>query len=241
MRVVELEVIHDQIHGNSGDFLRVRRLRLRNRRDDGSHSDEYLCDFVVRPKGPDAVVVVLWRRAEDGTVEVLLRSGLRPAVWFGREPGTLPIDDDARTMWMTEVVAGILEDGDRGEAGVRRRAALEAWEEAGVRVDPAAMELLGAPTFPTPGSMPEQYWLLATELGAAAVQHEAEGDGSPMEHGAVTRWSTLDAAIDDCVAGRIRDAKTELALRRLRDRVDSAARAQLDGPARTTALGAPLG
>lgn len=240
MRVVDLEVIHDEFHGNAGDFLRVRRLRLRNRRDDGSHSAEYLCDFVVRPKGPDAVVVVLWRRVAEGTVEVLLRTGLRPALWFGRDPATLPVADAERTMWMTEIVAGILEDGDRGEEGVRRRAAIEAWEEAGVRVDPADIELLGAPTFPTPGSMPEQYWLVSAELAAAAEQHAAEGDGSPMEHGAVTRWSTLDEAIADCVAGRIKDAKTELALRRLRDRVERAADAQQRAPARTTALGAPL-
>lgn len=218
MRIIDLEVLGEEFHGDAGGFLRVRRLRLRNRREDGTHSSEYVCDFVVRPKGPDAVVVVLWRRAAAG-VEVLLRSGLRPALWFGRDTHTLPVPDDARTMWMTEVVAGILEHDDRGEEGVRRRAAIEAWEEAGYRVDPSAVRFLGAGTFPTPGSMPEKYWLVAAEIAADAVQTAAEGDGSPMEHGAVTRWSPLDEAIAACVAGRITDAKTELALRRLRDEV----------------------
>ncbi len=218
MRIIDLEVLDEEFHGGDGGFLRVRRLRLRNRRDDGTHSGEYVCDFVVRPKGPDAVVVVLWRRAIQG-VEVLLRAGLRPALWFGRDAHTLPVPDDARTMWMTEVVAGILEHDDRGEDGVRRRAAIEAWEEAGYRVDASAVRFLGAGTFPTPGSMPEKYWLVAAEIAADAEQAEAEGDGSPMEHGAVTRWSPLDEAIAACVAGRITDAKTELALRRLRDEV----------------------
>jgi ADP-ribose pyrophosphatase len=223
VRIIDLEVLGEEFHGDAGGFLRVRRLRLRNRREDGTHSGEYVCDFVVRPKGPDAVVVVLWRRAVAG-IEVLLRAGLRPALWFGRDPHTLPLPDDARTMWMTEVVAGILEHDDRGEQGVRRRAAIEAWEEAGYRVDPDEVRFLGAGTFPTPGSMPEKYWLVAAEIAADAEQSEAEGDGSPMEHGAVTRWCPLDEAIAACVAGQITDAKTELALRRLRDEVCGLAR-----------------
>lgn len=216
--VIDLEVLHEELHGGADGFLRVRRLRLRNRRVDGTHSDPYVCDFAVRPRGPDAVVVVLWRKG-GADVEVLLRAGLRPALWFGRDADTLPIADEARSMWMTEVVAGILEHDDRGAGGVRRRAAIEAWEEAGYRIDPAAVEFLGAGTFPTPGSMPEKYWLVAAELDAAAPQARPEGDGSPMEHGARTHWRTLQAAIEDCVHGRIADAKTELALRRLRDRL----------------------
>ena len=47
-----------------------------------------------------------------------------------------------------------------------------------------------------------------------------------MEEGASTRWQGLDAAIEACVRGEVEDAKTELALRRLRDalRDDAAAR-----------------
>jgi ADP-ribose pyrophosphatase len=217
VNIVDLEVLHEEFHGAEGGFLCVRRLRLRNRTEGGGASGEYVCDFIVRPKGPDAVVVVLWRRSGD-VIEVLLREGLRPAVWFGRDRETLPIADDARTMWMTEVVAGIIEKDDRGEDGVRERAAIEVWEEAGFRIDAASVEFLGAGSFPTPGSMPEKYWLVAAEIAADAQQHSADGDGSPMEHGARTWWTGLDAAIADCVAGKISDAKTELALRRLRDR-----------------------
>lgn len=217
MKIVDLEVLSEEFHGSDTGFLRLRRLRLRNRTHDGGASGEYVCDFVERRKGPDAVVVVLWRR-RDAQIEVLLREGLRPALWFGRAAETLPIADAARTMWMTEVVAGIIENDDRGEEGVRRRAAIEVWEEAGYRIDAAAVEFLGAGSFPTPGSMPEKYWLVAAELELDAEQHVADGDGSPMEHGARTWWTGLDDAIEACVAGAISDAKTELALRRLRDR-----------------------
>lgn len=216
--MLELELLREEVHGAEGGFLRVRRLHLCNRTADGGRSAHYVCDFAVRPKGTDAVVVALWRRGDAG-VEVLLRRGLRPAMWFGRAPDELPIADAAPTMWMTEVVAGIIERSDVGEAGVRARAAAEAWEEAGLRLSPAAFEFLGAGTFPTPGSMPEKFWLLAAEVEPHAQPSVPEGDGSPMEHGAHTHWRGLDHAIAACVAGEITDAKTELILRRLRDRL----------------------
>jgi ADP-ribose pyrophosphatase len=128
----------------------------------------------------------------------------------------LPIPDDAPGPWTIELVAGIVEADDRGEDGVRRRAAREAEEEAGFTVAADDVALLGAGTFPTPGSMPEKYWLTHVRVDPA-TQRAAEGDGSPLEHHADTWWCELDLAIADCVAGRIVDAKTELVLRRLRD------------------------
>jgi ADP-ribose pyrophosphatase len=215
---IELELLDEEFHGATRGFFSIRRLRLCNHNGDGSRSQPYTCEFVERPKGVDAVVVVLWRRNAE-TIEVLLRDGLRPALWFGRHGVQLPVADDVRRMWMTEVVAGILELEDMGEAGIRKRAAIEAWEEAGLQVDPTAVAFLGAGTFPTPGSMPEKYWLVCAEVALDAPVHPPEGDGSPMEHGATTRWCELDRAIAACVAGEIVDAKTELALRRLRDAV----------------------
>lgn len=216
--VHELELLREELFGADAGFLRVRRLHLRNLDADGSPSAAYVCDFAVRPKGVDAVVVVLWRR-EAGRVMVLLREGLRPALWFGRDDPPPPVAESRRSPWMIEVVAGIIERTDVGEHGVRARAAAEVDEEAGFTVAPHAFEFLGAGTFPTPGSMPEMFWLLAAELPADAVAREPGGDGSPMEHGARTHWRELDAAIEACVAGEIRDAKTELVLRRLRDRL----------------------
>lgn len=218
---IELELLDEQFHGAVGGFFSIRRLRLCNRRPDGSRSSPYVCEFVERPKGIDAVVVVLWRRANEA-IEVLLRDGLRPALWFGRHGVRAPIADTVRTMWMTEVVAGILEHDDVGEAGIRKRAAIEAWEEAGLRIDPERVAFLGAGSFPTPGSMPEKYWLVAAEVELDAVAETPEGDGSPMEHGATTRWCALDHAIASCVRGEITDAKSELALRRLRDQLAAA-------------------
>jgi ADP-ribose pyrophosphatase len=218
MAELEIELLGEEIHGGESGFLRVRRLHLRNRSPDGTLSPHYVCDFAIRPKGADAVVVALWRR-RGASVEVLLRTGLRPALWHGRSPEQLPIADAERSPWMIEVVAGIIERADRGETGVRERAAIEAWEEAGLRIDAARVEFLGAGTFPTPGSMPEKFWLVAAEIDPGTEAELPPGDGSPMEQGARTHWRELDAAIGACVSGEIADAKTELVLRRLRDRL----------------------
>ena len=125
-------------------------------------------------------------------------------------------------MRFTEVVAGILEREDRGEDGVRRRAAIEAHEEAGLRVEAESVEFLGAGTFPSPGSMPERFWLTAARVEDPSAAEAPPTDGSPMEEGARCWWMPLDAAIAACVGGEIEDCKTELALRRLRDLLSSA-------------------
>lgn len=216
MRVVDLIVDSDELVGASGGFLALRRLRVRNRRADGSVSRPYCVDFVVRPKGVDAVVVAVYCVA-GGRPRVLVRDGLRPPLAFGRAAGVAPVPDRARYLYFREVVAGIVEADDRGEDGIRRRAAIEVREEAGFHIEPADVVLLGAGSFPSPGAMPERYWLAAARVDDPAAQEPLEGDGSPMEEGATTEWLDLDDAIAACVAGDIEDAKTELCLRRLRD------------------------
>ncbi|MEM9462191.1 MAG: NUDIX hydrolase [Myxococcota bacterium] len=217
-KVVGLEVLNDTVEGIDGGFMAVRRLRMRNRRDDGSLSKPYICDFLVRPKGVDAVVVAIYHRGDAG-VRVLLREGLRPALSKGRPVESLPIADSRTYLTFTEVVAGIIEVDDRGEQGVRSRAALEVQEEAGFVVSADDVIFLGAGSFPSPGSMPEKFWLMAVEVPTTTAPQEPMGDGSPMEEGATTRWISLDEAIAACVDGRIEDAKTELVLRRLAERL----------------------
>jgi len=124
-----------------------------------------------------------------------------------------------RDRYFAEVVAGIIERDDRGEEGVRERAAAEVLEEAGHRVQPDAMESLGGGSFPSPGALPEKFYLMAVEVPADAVPEELAGDGSPMEEGARTRWMGIDEAIAAFESGALEDAKSEVAIRRLRDRL----------------------
>jgi len=204
----------DELAGQGG-FLAIRRLRMRNRRADGSVSPPYVCDAIARPYGQDAVVVAVYARTARG-VEVLVRDGLRPALLAGRDPARAPLPEPAPGMFLTELVAGILESGDVGVAGLCERAAHEVAEEAGFTVAPAAITVLGGGGYPSPGSMVEKFYFTAVEVDPA-TQQALPGDGSPMEEGASTRWLVLDDAIAACVRGELADLKTELGLRRLRD------------------------
>lgn len=219
--IVAFVIDSDQRVGEGG-FLAIRRLRMRNRRADGTISPPYVCDAIARPYGQDAVVVAVYARTAGG-VQVLVRDGLRPALLAGRDPARAPLPEPAPGMFLTELVAGILEPGDVGEAGLQQRAAHEVEEEAGFVVDPSAIELLGGGAYPSPGSMVEKFYFTAVEVDPAAQQALA-GDGSPMEEGARTRWLPLDQAIEAGVRGELADLKTELGLRRLRDHLARAAR-----------------
>lgn len=205
----------------SGRFLRVERVRLQNERTDGSLSPEYFCEFLSRiHQGADAVAVCLWRRSAVHGVEVLLRSGLRPTLRFGRPAAVLTVPDRQPYVFLTEVVAGMLEHEDQGEGGIARRASLEAWEEAGLRVSADAVQVLGR-VFMSPGCSPEACYLAVAEVAADAVAAPPAGDGSPMEEGGFQQWVALHQALAQCDRGDIEDGKTEILLRRLAARLDA--------------------
>ncbi len=237
-------VIDSDERVGTGGFLEIRRLRMRNRRADGSISPSYVCDSIARPYGQDAVIVCVYARDTSGIdarrgfdetsrgidheapldaigspparIRVLLRDGLRPPLSLGRDASIAPLPEEPSGMFVTELVAGIIEPSDRGEDGLRARAAAEVLEEAGFVVDPARIAILGAGSLPSPGALIEKFYFCAVEVDPA-TQRPLAGDGSPMEEGARTRWLDLDAAIDACLRGELCDLKTELGLRRLRE------------------------
>jgi ADP-ribose pyrophosphatase len=203
-----IEVISDQRVGEGG-FLQLRRMRLRLVRADGTRTEEGLWDYVERPMGLDAVVLALYRRLADSAVEVLLRSGVRVPVQFGRP------HPPARLL-LPELVAGIIERGEESESAVRQRAADEAMEEAGLAIEAQSVQLLGPPMFPSPGMCAELFHFVCAEVREAAPV-TPRGDGSPFEEGAQLEWVSLGEALERCERGEIQDLKTELGLRRLRE------------------------
>jgi ADP-ribose pyrophosphatase len=210
-RIEAIEIVEDRTATSRCDegFLHVRRYRARNRRDDGSRSDEYRIDVVERPS-LDAVAVCLWARTPRG-VEVHFRQGRLRA---------LPERDH---LLFEELVAGVLEPGELGLAALQRRAADEVQEEAGLVLPPERFQPLGAPFYMLPGIVSEKIHLLAAEVprGTEEGVHHAPqgGDGSPLEEGAELVWRSLDRAIAAAAAGELEDAKSEIAFRRLRDRL----------------------
>jgi ADP-ribose pyrophosphatase len=214
LTVTEIEVIEDFSNRARCDegFLRLRRLRCRNRRADGSQSPEYRVDVIDRPT-LDAVAVLVYRRTTSGSVEILTRKNLRPAAFFrAGKPMTVP--DGQSHLFIEEIVAGVLEPTDRGEEGLRHRAAEEVKEEAGIEVQPSDIELLGGPFFVAPGILSEKIFITCVDV-TGRPQKEPEGDGTPLEEGARLAWRETKAALEACRRGEIADAKTELALTRL--------------------------
>ena len=203
-----IEVVEDVTSRSRCDegFLHVKRLVCRNRHADDSTSRDYRVDVVDRPV-PDAVAVLVWRRVAGGT-EVLTRKTLRPAAHF-RSTLPLPVPDPRPYLLLEELVAGVLEPEDRGEAGLRRRAAEETWEEAGFRVSPEDVELLGGSFFLAPGILSEKIHPTAVEV-TGRPQETPEGDGSPLEEGATLHWWPIDALLEACRTGAVEDAKTEV-------------------------------
>jgi ADP-ribose pyrophosphatase len=220
-RIAAIEIVEDRTATSRCDegFLRLKRLRARNRRADGSASPVYPIDVIDRPV-LDAVAVVLWARTPRG-VEVLTRRGLRPAAYFRR--GQVTVLPEREYLLVEEIVAGVLEPGEVGPAALARRAVEEVAEEAGLALDPAAVEPLGAGFFVVPGIASEKIHLVAAEVartgGDGPFDAPDGGDGSPLEEGAVLEWRELHAAIRACEAGEIEDVKTELGFRRLASRL----------------------
>jgi len=219
--VATVEVVEDRTAGARCDdgFLRLKRLTLRNVYTDGERSRPYPCDVLSR-RSVDAVAVVLWHREPDGKVWVTYREASRPPIWLRRtKQDELPHKDERDYDLIGEIVAGVLEPGDDGEEGVRRRGAIEAKEEAGYDVDRDAARPLGTQGFfPSPGVTDEKVYLVSVEVDPAR-RGAAEGDGSVMEEGTRLVERELRDAICACRRGEIPDAKTELGLLRLADQL----------------------
>jgi ADP-ribose pyrophosphatase len=220
-RITAIELVADRTATARCDegFLRLKRYRAQNRRDDGSASREYDLDLVDRPT-LDAVAVCAYARTRTG-VQVLTRAGLRPAAMFRpAERAALP---EPKYLLVEELVAGVLEVGERGLPALQHRAAEELFEEAGLRVPAEQFSTLGGPFFVLPGIVSEKIHLFSVEVprgeGPSEWPAPGEGDGSPLEEGALLRWRELGPALSACEEGEIEDAKTELAFRRLARRL----------------------
>jgi len=203
-------------------FLRLRRLALRIEGEDGWQSEPGVWDFVERPGGLDAVVVVVYRRSPVG-IEVLLRRGLRVPAAVGR-PGQPSGVGRHPAVFVEELVAGLVEDGEHEGEGLAERARCEVEEETGLRLPLHAFVRLGGPLWATPGLCAEVLHYFAADATAADEPVPPEGDGSPFEALSSIAWHPLDQAIERvCGLGlavdelaRSGDLRAELGLRRLR-------------------------
>lgn len=185
----------------SGGFLDVRRLDLVATFPDGTESAPFAYDVGERA-ALDAIVIAA-HFTVAGVRHVFLRSAVRP-------PCALRTIEPLHDGSLWELPAGLIEPGETpADCAVR-----ELGEELGFDADLGDMRPLGEWTFPSPGVIGERHVFFAVEVDASARTTPTE-DGSALERAAAIVSLPVTDAIAHCRRGDIRDAKTELGLRRL--------------------------
>jgi ADP-ribose pyrophosphatase len=212
-----IEIVEDRTAETRSDegYLTLARFRLRNEYEDGTRSRVYSCDVLSRP-GSDAVVAALYEIDGRRRVRVVLREMPRAPIYL-RANKRFVHPDPRPYLALRELVAGVVEASDEpGAAGLRRRAAVETREEAGLAVPPEAFRPIGGESFASPGMSDEKLYFFAAPADVARA-NAGTGDGSVMEEGAHIVILELGEAIAACRSGDIPDMKTELGLLRLAD------------------------
>ncbi len=212
---VKIEVVSDLSDAMRSDegFIRVRRLVLKNHYEGGAQSREYRYDCAERD-AMDAVGIVLYTAAP---VRVCLRSSIRPPLAL-RPDYALPVKETAADPTLFEIPAGLVEQDEEGEEGLRSCAARETQEEVGLEVAPEAFTKLGPAVFLSPGLVAEKLHFYAAEVDPSAIG-AATMDGSPVEERARVAFVPIDEALAACRDGRVEDIKTEIGVRRLIDQL----------------------
>lgn len=214
---VRLEVIEDLTPVQPAGFLRLVRRRLVAHGPDGSTSAPFVYDEVQRD-AIDAVVVAAYYRDAAGIIRVYLRSATRPPVVL-RPKSTLPLPELASQPGLWELVAGLIEEDEVTPSGIVACAQRELAEELGFRVQLTALQPLGKSVVPVPGMIGERHFFFSVEVDPSR-RGSPSLDGSALEQlGAIVDVPLRDA-LAACETGEIEDAKTELALRRLSERLE---------------------
>ncbi len=182
-------VLIDKLERVLDDFFQVLRATFRFVKTDGSLSEPL--ERLVFERG-DSVAVLLYDPARD---EVVLAQQLRLPVYLREGNG-----------WLLELVAGMLDAGRSPEDIARS----EALEEAGYQLD--ALEHL-VTVYLSPGACTERIHIYLAEI--TPEQRVQAGGGLPgsgedIRVRAIPRAEALAMVAD----GRIRDAKTVIALQR---------------------------
>jgi len=218
--MVEVRALEDR--SDSGRGFLWRRSRLIEIHSRGALLGSLVYDEVDRA-ALDAVVVVPYFEAAGPsaravTTWVVLRSAVRPPVTL-RDEARSPLPESGRAgFW--EVPAGLIEADEASLGGIRRAAVRELLEETGFVTSVDALGELGPPTYPAPGVLAERHFFFSVRVNPASAIVPPL-DGSPLEAAGEVIAVPLAVALEAAREGRLADAKTEIALRRLAEQLGS--------------------
>lgn len=194
-------------------FLTLDRFLVRNVYAGGRTSPPYRSEVLHR-RGIDAVAIVpFFFAGRPRRLMVICKTGFRPGL-STRSGMPLPVRDRRIYLSVIEAVAGSLEPGDRGEAGVSARARAELLEETGLKPKGGRIIRLGSGFFPSHGQSTEKIHLRAFEVDPRRQVAEA-GDGSVNEADSGTIAIEAGRILDMCRSGLIEDPKVEIGVSRL--------------------------
>jgi 8-oxo-dGTP pyrophosphatase MutT (NUDIX family) len=176
-------------------FLWLDRLKVRI-----AGGEPFSYDVVSR-RAIDAVVIAP-HFERDGKRHVMLVSAIRVPLHVRGEPQSV--------LW--ELPAGLVEPGEAFAAAAAR----ELFEEVGAKVSESAMLPLGPTMYPVPALIAEVHAFFHVPIDPDALV-APPGDTSALEREQQLFAIGLDEALALCASGDIRDSKTELGLRRLKD------------------------
>lgn len=175
-------------------------------------SEEFEMDMIFR-KYPDAVVIVAYTLEPEPYV--YLTSCYRPAKDWANYPAFAEENGVGNT-W--ELPAGGVDPNELEQSfkGYQLAAARELKEETGLIISPDELSFLGKRTFSGTGS--ERLFFLSVEI-KKENKIDILGDGHPTErHNQVIKISLQDA-FKHIEAGYLTDAKTEIGLNRLNNKL----------------------
>jgi 8-oxo-dGTP pyrophosphatase MutT (NUDIX family) len=198
---IDVDVVGESSEHSASRFFNVRRMQLRLRYPDGSESASFQYDVGARTLMDGVIILPTFVRT--GTRHVFLRSAVRPPCALRPIPPKLD-----GGLW--ELPAGFMEPGEDPVEAVQR----ELMEEVGFKASPEQIAPLGEWTLAAPAIIGERHLFYVVHVDPTQQTRPSE-DGSALErHAAIVSLPVADA-LEHCRRGAIRDAKTELGLRRL--------------------------